>query len=64
LHYDVPLILVGGAGGKLKGDRHLHFKSKTIPSGNMWLSVLDLYGIHLNSFGDSTGRIDAISELS
>jgi hypothetical protein len=64
LHYDVPLILVGGAGGKLKGDRHLHFKSKTIPSGNLWLSVLDLYGIHLNSFGDSTGRIDAISELS
>ncbi len=64
LHYDVPHVLIGGANGKLKGDRHLGFKSRTIPTGNLMLSILDLYGIHLDKFGDSTGRIDAISELS
>jgi hypothetical protein len=64
LHYDVPHVLVGGASGRLKGNRHLAFPSKTVPTGNLLLSVLDLYDIHLDGFGDSTGRIDAISELT
>ena len=58
LHYDVPHVLVGGATGKLKGDRHLAFPSRTVPTGNLLLSILDLYGLHLDSFGDSTGRIE------
>jgi hypothetical protein len=64
LHYDVPHVLIGGASGKLKGNRHLPFPSKTVPTGNLLLSVLDLFDIHLDKFGDSTGRIDAISELT
>jgi hypothetical protein len=60
LHYDVPHILVGGAGGKLKGDRHLHYETKTITSGNLLLSILDMYGIHQNSIGDSTGRLPGL----
>jgi hypothetical protein len=60
LHYDVPHVLVGGASGKLKGNRHLAFPSKTVPSGNLLLSVLDLFDIHEESFGDSTGRIEGI----
>ena len=60
LHYDVPHVLIGGASGQLQGDRHLQFASKTVPTGNLLLSVLDLYGIHLDSFGDSTGRIESI----
>ncbi len=27
LHYDVPHVLVGGASGELKGDRHLAFRA-------------------------------------
>jgi hypothetical protein len=61
LHYDVPHILVGGAGGKLKGDRHLHYETKTITSGNLLLSVLDMYGIHQDSIGDSTGRLPGLA---
>jgi hypothetical protein len=57
LHYDVPHILVGGASGKLKGGRHLSFPTKTITTGNLLLSILDLYGIHEDSIGDSTGRL-------
>jgi Protein of unknown function (DUF1552) len=56
-HYDVPHILVGGANGKLKGDRHLAYERKTVTTGNLLLSVLDMYGIHKESQGDSTDRL-------
>jgi hypothetical protein len=60
LHYDVPHVLVGGAGGKLKGDRHLAFASRTVPTGNLLLSILNLFDVHADSFGDSTGRLEGI----
>jgi Protein of unknown function (DUF1552) len=56
-HYDVPHILVGGANGQLKGNRHLKFERKTVPTGNLLLSVLDLFGINKDKQGDSTGRL-------
>ena len=57
LHYDVPHLLIGGASGQLKGNRHLQFPTKTVTSGNLLLSVLDLYGVHQDSIGDSTGPL-------
>jgi hypothetical protein len=57
LHYDVPHILIGGAGGKLKGGRHLAYPTKTVTTGNLLLSILDLYGIHADSIGDSNGKL-------
>jgi hypothetical protein len=60
LHYDVPHVLVGGASGKLKGDRHLAYASRTVPTGNLLLSILDMYGVRADSFGDSTGRLQGI----
>jgi len=56
-HYDVPHILVGGANGQLKGNRHLKYERKTVPTGNLLLSVLDLFGINQDKQGDSTGRL-------
>src|SRR6267378_3103351 len=50
-HYDVPHILVGGACGKLKGGRHLAYERKTITTGNLLLSVLDMYEINQNQQG-------------
>jgi len=58
VHYDVPHVLVGGLSGRLKGGRHLAYPTKTVPTGNLLLSVLDKYGIHQDSIGDSTGRLD------
>jgi len=58
-HYDVPHILVGGAGGKLKGNRQTNFERKTHTTGMLLLSVLDLFGIRqvngvpYDSYGDS-----------
>jgi hypothetical protein len=56
-HYDVPHILVGGASGQLKGGRHLAYERKTVTTGNLLLSVLDMYGIEKESQGDSTDRL-------
>ncbi|HEY4360966.1 MAG TPA: DUF1552 domain-containing protein [Bryobacteraceae bacterium] len=60
LHYDVPHILLGGASGQLKGGRHLAYPSRTVTSGNLLLSVLDFYGIHQDSIGDSNGRLEGL----
>jgi len=58
VHYDVPHVLVGGLNGKLKGGRHLAYPTKTVPTGNLLLSVLDMYDIHQDSIGDSTGHLE------
>jgi hypothetical protein len=60
LHYDVPHILVGGANGKLKGGRHLSFPTKTITSGNLMLSILNMYGIQQDHMGDSSGTLPGL----
>jgi hypothetical protein len=59
-HYDVPHILIGGANGQLKGNRHVAYERKTVPTGNLLLSVLDMYGIHQDVQGDSTGRLEKL----
>ena len=48
---------IGGASGKLKGGRHLAFPTRTVPTGNLLLSVLDMFGVHQDKLGDSTGRL-------
>jgi hypothetical protein len=58
VHYDVPHVLVGGLNGKLKGGRHLAYPSKQVPTGNLLLSILDMYDIHQDSIGDSTGHLE------
>ena len=57
VHYDVPHVLIGGLNGKLKGGRHIAYPTKTVPTGNLLLSLLDLYDIHQDSIGDSEGRL-------
>ena len=56
-HYDVPHILVGGLNGQLKGNRHLAYERKAVPTGNLLLSILHLYGINAEKQGDSTGPL-------
>jgi hypothetical protein len=57
-HYDVPHILVGGVNGQLQGGRHLAYERKTVTTGNLLLNILDMYGIHQDKQGDSTGRLE------
>ena len=60
LHYDVPHVLVGGGSGRLAGDRHLAFASKTVPTGNLLTSLLDVFGVHEDKIGDSTDRLTGL----
>ncbi len=56
-HYDVPHFLIGGVNGKFKGGRHIHFDRKTVTTGNLLLSILDLYDIRQERQGDSIGKL-------
>jgi hypothetical protein len=56
-HDDLPVLIAGGAGAALKGNRHLKLAEKT-PICNLYLSMLDHVGISKDQFGDSTGRLD------
>src|SRR5436190_15919299 len=60
VHYDVPHVLVGTLNGKVKGDRHIAYPSKTVPTGSLLLTVLDKFGISQDSIGDSEGKLAAI----
>ena len=57
-HRRCPLILLGHAGGKLKGGLHLRAKDET-PMANVMLSMLHTLGVDdTKSFGDSTAPFD------
>jgi hypothetical protein len=60
VHYDVPHVLVGTLNGKVKGNRHIAYPSKTVPTGSLLLTILDRFGISQDSIGDSEGKLAAI----
>jgi hypothetical protein len=55
-HFPLPLLVAGGASGKLQGDRHLKFPERT-PMSNLLLGLLEKAGIEKGSLGDSTGML-------
>jgi hypothetical protein len=56
-HIDLPLVVVGGAGGRLKGGRHLRFPKDT-PMNNLHMAMLEKVGVPVERLGDSTGKIN------
>jgi hypothetical protein len=57
LYKDLPVLLVGGREAGLSGGRHIQYPENT-PIANLYLSMLDTLGVHLDRFGDSTGMVD------
>jgi Protein of unknown function (DUF1552) len=55
-HDPLPIVLLGGAGGALEGNRHIVTPKQT-PMANLLLGMLDKLGVKKESFGDSTGMI-------
>ena len=55
-HSPLPLLMAGGADGRLKGGRHLRYPAET-PMTNLLLSMLDMVGVRTERLGDSTGRL-------
>ena len=52
---NLPVLLVA-AGGRIKGGRHLRYQEGT-PISNLYLNMLDMVGIPMDQFGDSTGKL-------
>jgi Protein of unknown function (DUF1552) len=56
-HTDLPIVLAGGASGRLKGGRHLRSPRNT-PMANLLVAMLDKLDIHTDKFGDSNGMVE------
>jgi hypothetical protein len=56
-HSPLPIIVAGGASGRLEAGRHVRYPLHT-PLANLMLSVLRTADIQKESFGDSTGTIE------
>jgi hypothetical protein len=57
---NLPVLLLGGGTGQLKGGRHIRYADDT-PISNLYLSIMDKLGIQANKFGDSTGQVNLAS---
>lgn len=54
---NIPVLLAGKAGSKIKSGRHIKCEKKT-PLCNLYVSMLDRMGTPVESFGDSSGATD------
>ena len=61
-HTELPLVLVGGASGQIKGNRVVVAPKET-PMNNLLLSMLDKVGVPTETLGDSTGKLQQLSEV-
>jgi len=55
-HFDLPCLLAGNLGGKLKTGYHLQYPDNT-PMTNLLVTLLDKAGAPVDKLGDSTGLL-------
>jgi len=58
-HANLPILVAGGGAGKARGGRHIKFDDP-MPLANLHLTLLDSVGVRLDSFADSTGKLDTL----
>jgi hypothetical protein len=56
-HSDLPCLMAGKLGGKIKTGRHLAYPKDT-PMANLLLTILDKVGVRVDKLGDSKGPLD------
>lgn len=57
----LPVVMLGGAGGQIKGGRVLDYSGKSNRQMcRLYLSMLDKVGVPLNRFGDATEPLDEV----
>ncbi|HTS65376.1 MAG TPA: DUF1552 domain-containing protein [Candidatus Acidoferrales bacterium] len=59
LHEDLPTIIVGRGGNTIKSGRRIVARRET-PMCNLFLSMMERMGVHMERFGDSTGRFQGL----
>lgn len=58
---DLPIVLAGGAGGKVKLGRHVR-NPKSSPYANLLLTLMKIMGVDEKQIGNSTGHLVGITE--
>ena len=58
-HSPLPILLAGGAAGKLQGGRHMKYPEES-PMANLLLTILHKAGVEQESIGDSTGPLSEV----
>ena len=55
--YPLSFAVLGGAGGRIKGNRFVIAPEWT-PIANVWLGVASMFGKPMERFGESTGPFE------
>ena len=58
-HNDLPIIVGGGGGGAFQPGRHVDLGGE-VPLSNLYVSMLNEFGVKAKRFGDSTGALKTI----
>ena len=58
-HDDLPILVAGNAGGAFSPGRHVEL-GEDVPLSNLYLRMLEEFGVKQKSFGDSTGVLRKI----
>jgi hypothetical protein len=61
-HVNLPVLVAGGAAGRVKGGRHIRYAEPT-PLANLHLTLLERVGVRLNAFADSKGKVDELLSI-
>ncbi len=60
-HHDLPLLLAGGRNMGFQPGRHVVFaEDKEIPMTNLYLTILESFGVKAEKLGDSTGPLSGV----
>jgi hypothetical protein len=59
-HTDLPVLLFGRGGGTITPGRYLRYPLRT-PLNNLWISMLERFGVPNARFGDGTGPLEGLS---
>ena len=57
---NLPILLLGGGCGQLKGGRHIRYPKDT-PLANLHVTLLDKLGVRMDKIGDSNGSLTNLS---
>ena len=57
---DLPIIIAGGAAGRIKGGRYIALPGDETPLTNLYLTMLEKAGVPVDKLGDSTGRFNRL----
>ena len=56
----MPVAVVGGQSAGIKGGRYVRHAQGT-PIANLYVALLDTLGVHVETFGDSTGTVETLT---